>query len=182
MEADETKSHSMVRPEVSTLVTNIHWSRTLWPNVTLTFFCGVVTEISSTHPTKQKKTGLIPNQTLLKALCNSNLCTKVLPEMQNVTRVRRKNTYYAHKHQQAQRGAHLHRKLEYTHRSYLELNFLHSPPLTLANSTRGEDKKTLPCHRQGYSMLGNGLADTVHVDNTMFAYPCLPDWVCTLLF
>lgn len=29
-------------------------------------------------------------------------------------------------------------------------------------------------------MLGNGLADTEHVDNTMFAYPCLPDWVCIL--
>lgn len=31
-------------------------------------------------------------------------------------------------------------------------------------------------------MRGNGLADTVHVDNTMFAYPCLPDWVCLLFF
>lgn len=50
----ERNSHWIVRSAVvSTVVANVQSSRTLPPIVTLTYFCVVVTVMSSTHPVKQ---------------------------------------------------------------------------------------------------------------------------------
>lgn len=55
MEECEKKSHWVVRPVVvSSVDLKIHCSRAVPPIVTLTYFCGVLTVISSTHPRKQR--------------------------------------------------------------------------------------------------------------------------------
>lgn len=67
----ETKSHWIVRlVVVASVEANSHWSRTLPPAVTLTYFCGVVTVISSTHPANQESVHKI--YTCHEKKCNHN--------------------------------------------------------------------------------------------------------------
>ena len=159
----------MVRPEVSGIVSNSHWRRTLPPTVTLMDLIGVLTVISSTRPAKQQARQ-VPGKSKTKP--------NVLKCPRSGGRSREVVTYDAGKHHQAQHGGH-HLSQKVGAKSFFWTDLSTVFTAVFQGSTESGNEKTILYHRQGYSMR-NGLILRALITQCLHMHVCQTG--CVLFF